>query len=145
TSAPGTRTRWKRCGRSTKDSSRAGRCAPDRPRQDHTRNDSSAAPPRTSIPPCIAHLHDAGLDAHGKRRHVLVRRGREYFAGSDRKARAVPGTYDDVTVDLAAGQDAAVVRAHVLDRVVSAVEVEYRNFGPVDVDRAPGPGRKLIL
>src|SRR5262245_30267753 len=97
-------------------------------------------PSLTLVPPVVAHLYHAVLDAHREFRHWLVGRRRRHFAGADVEARAVAHALDFVTHDAPAGQLSAVMSAHVLDRVVLATEVEYGDARAVGIDQAMAAG-----
>jgi hypothetical protein len=96
-----------------------------------------------SVPTVISDLHHAVLDAHGKLRDRLVRRGIGHRAGADGKACAVAHALDLVAHHAAAGEFAAVVRTDVLDGVMGAVKIENRNVRAVGVHDPVAAGRYL--
>ena len=97
-----------------------------------------------SIPPVIPDLDDPILHSHREFRRRLVGRRGERFAGAYAEPRPVARADDLVALDVSAGQLPAVVRAHVLDRVILTFNVEYDDAGAVDVHDAKRAWRELI-
>src|SRR2546421_1563797 len=96
------------------------------------------------IPAISPPLHDSLFDAHRKRRHGLIRRRTQRFAADDGESRTVTWARDFRTRDDAAGENSAVVRAHVLDCVVFAIDVEYCYLRVVHIDGTPRSGRQFF-
>src|SRR5512145_1680503 len=95
---------------------------------------------RSSVPSVVADLDLAILHPHRKLRHWLVGRGRQRLPGPDGKARAVARADLLVALDGPAGELPAVVRAHVLDRVVLAAEIEHDDLRALHVHDAMAAG-----
>src|SRR5262245_2648770 len=102
-----------------------------------------AAATAASVPAIVANLDDAVLDAHREFRGGLVGRRGERFPGLDAEARAVTRADHLVALDEPAGSLPAVVRPHVLYRVVLAADVEHGHTRAVDVHHAVAAGRQL--
>ena len=100
-------------------------------------NERRSRRPPESLP---ANLDDSILDPYRERSDRLVGRGRG-LAGPDVEPRAVARVNNPAVLHASTGEGAEVMRAHVLDREVLTVEIEY---GDVDVINAitrysPGP------
>src|SRR5262245_7209758 len=96
-----------------------------------------------SVPAVVADLDHAVLDTHRELGDRLVSRWRRHLAGADVEARAVAHAFDLVAQHAAAGQLAAVVRAHILDCVVLTAEVEDRDVRAVGIDQPMAAGLDL--
>ena len=77
-----------------------------------------------------ADFDDAVDDARLVRADRLVGRRRQCGARAQAEARAVARANDDVAFDRAAGELAAVVRAHVVDRVELAAMLNTATSAP---------------
>src|SRR5207244_13229159 len=84
------------------------------------------------------------LDAHGVHLHRLLRGRVDDLAGADVEAAEVPGTGDDVTLQVAVREWAAVVRALVREGEERAVDVRDRDPLAVDVHQLEPPARNLV-
>src|SRR6185437_15302206 len=93
----------------------------------------------------IAGVDHPGVHAHRKSRDRLRRRRFLHFARPHVEARAVARTFDLESAHLAAGQFAAIVRAHVLDRIQVALEVVHGDRGVIVPHDLEFARQQLIL
>ena len=97
-----------------------------------------------SIPPLVTHLNDARLDPHRKHHHILISRRRQHLPRPDAKPRTVARTDNHVAFHHTACQDAAVVRADILDCIAGAVDIEHGNLRAIDLDAANTADREIL-
>jgi hypothetical protein len=88
------------------------------------------------------HIVAAQLD--GVNGHGLDRRHAKWSAGSNVEAGTMAGALDLATDQFPLGKRAAVVGADIVDRIVTAIDIEHGDGTAVDFDELFAPRGKLV-
>jgi hypothetical protein len=95
-----------------------------------------------SVVGCDVHIVAAQLD--GVDGYGLDRRHAKWTTSSNIKAGTMPGALDFAADQFPLRERATIVRADIVDRVVSTVDIEHGNGAAVDFDELFAPRRKLV-